>query len=235
MHLLSVQQSLPPQGPWEAAPFQRNPTIEHCHWLPYRSISPRVLIASWQILKHIRICSQLRGGGWSPVVLFRELHRHIRSMASKIPRVGVAAHVFGPGCQSVLLIQRGTEPCKGMWSVPGGKLDFGETIASAAARETLEETGVKVTAASSAFPVAAVTESLTPENGEMHWHYVLVHVPCTLDEAESVELPLPVASDDAAEAAWVPVESLAFRDNLVPGLVDAMHRCRLAIMNQDRS
>lgn len=44
----------------------------------------------------------------------------------------------------VLLVLRGTEPEKGRWSVPGGSVEPGETLAEAAAREAFEETGLRV-------------------------------------------------------------------------------------------
>lgn len=45
----------------------------------------------------------------------------------------------------VLLVQRGHEPEKGRWSVPGGSCEPGETFAETAAREAFEETGLQVT------------------------------------------------------------------------------------------
>ena len=44
----------------------------------------------------------------------------------------------------VLLVKRGAEPEKGRWSVPGGSIEPGETLAEAAAREAFEETGLHV-------------------------------------------------------------------------------------------
>lgn len=44
----------------------------------------------------------------------------------------------------VLLVLRGSEPEKGRWSVPGGRVEPGETLAQAAAREAFEETGLRV-------------------------------------------------------------------------------------------
>lgn len=44
----------------------------------------------------------------------------------------------------MLLVLRGTEPEKGRWSVPGGSVEPGETLAEAAAREAFEETGLRV-------------------------------------------------------------------------------------------
>ncbi len=59
----------------------------------------------------------------------------------KIPRIGVSACVWRDG--KVLLVERGKEPWKGKWSLPGGSLEFGETVRQAAARELLEETGTE--------------------------------------------------------------------------------------------
>jgi 8-oxo-dGTP diphosphatase len=46
----------------------------------------------------------------------------------------------------LLLVRRGREPQRGRWSVPGGKVEPGETAAQAAVRETFEETGARVRA-----------------------------------------------------------------------------------------
>lgn len=43
----------------------------------------------------------------------------------------------------IVLIQRGKEPYKGMWALPGGHLDYGESLEKAAAREVMEETGLE--------------------------------------------------------------------------------------------
>jgi 8-oxo-dGTP diphosphatase len=44
----------------------------------------------------------------------------------------------------LLLIQRGNEPGRGLWSLPGGRIEPGESETSAVAREVLEETGLTV-------------------------------------------------------------------------------------------
>jgi 8-oxo-dGTP diphosphatase len=55
------------------------------------------------------------------------------------PMIGVGGVVIRDG--RALLIRRGTEPLKGEWSIPGGMLDVGETLAEGVVRELLEETG----------------------------------------------------------------------------------------------
>lgn len=57
-----------------------------------------------------------------------------------LPRIGVSACVWRDG--KVLLVERGKDPWKGKWSLPGGGLEFGETVRQAAARELSEETGI---------------------------------------------------------------------------------------------
>ena len=61
---------------------------------------------------------------------------------TRVPRVGVACLVVRDGRVLLVRHKRGSEP--GSWSPPGGHLDFGETPEACAARETLEETGVRV-------------------------------------------------------------------------------------------
>jgi 8-oxo-dGTP diphosphatase len=59
-----------------------------------------------------------------------------------VPRIGVGAIIVKEG--KVLLVKRGIEPSKGLWAIPGGTLKLGETLQECAAREILEETGIKI-------------------------------------------------------------------------------------------
>jgi 8-oxo-dGTP diphosphatase len=56
--------------------------------------------------------------------------------------VGVGGVVILDG--RALLIRRGAEPLRGEWSIPGGRLELGETLEQGVARELLEETGLEV-------------------------------------------------------------------------------------------
>ena len=59
------------------------------------------------------------------------------------PIVGVGAVVMRDD-NHLLMVRRGKEPAKGLWSLPGGRLEHGEYIAGAVAREVKEETGLEV-------------------------------------------------------------------------------------------
>lgn len=56
----------------------------------------------------------------------------------------VAAGTLIESNHRVLLLRRGTEPKRGLWTFPGGYVDQGEPVSEAAAREAYEETGIKV-------------------------------------------------------------------------------------------
>jgi len=58
------------------------------------------------------------------------------------PVVGVGGVIIEDG--KTLLIRRASEPLRGQWSIPGGTLELGESLAAGVARELLEETGLEV-------------------------------------------------------------------------------------------
>ncbi len=115
--------------------------------------------------------------------------------------VGVAAVVLGD--DAILLVRRGREPLRGMWSLPGGLLELGETTAEGIAREVLEETGIR------ARPVEIVTtvdRILRDNDGRVRYHYVLVEWLCFVDENAKGRL---LCGDDADEAVWVKLDEIS--------------------------
>jgi len=63
-------------------------------------------------------------------------------MEEKVPRLTV--DVVISDCEKVVLIQRKNDPFQGAWALPGGFVDYGETVEQAAVREVKEETGLEV-------------------------------------------------------------------------------------------
>ena len=114
--------------------------------------------------------------------------------------MGVGAVVVHEG--RVLLIRRGKEPLRGRWLVPGGTVEWGETLEEAVAREVLEETGVHVRPGA----VVAVVSHVDPPGAAAEHHFVIVDFLCEWLGGE------PVAGSDALAAEWVPLEDLAARD-----------------------
>lgn len=104
-----------------------------------------------------------------------------------VPGVGVAVVANG----RVLLVKRGREPGRGLWAVPGGKVELGETLTEAGKREVREETGLDVELGEVIWAGESIGPGDPPE-----WHYVLV---------DFVAIPVSgeaVAGDDAAELGW---------------------------------
>lgn len=113
------------------------------------------------------------------------------------PRVGVGAIVIHEG--KVLLVQRGIDPSRGLWAIPGGSLELGETIQAGAEREILEETGVSIRAGE---PVYTFDFFERDAEGRIRFHYVIVDV---IGEYVS---GLAQGADDAADARWLSPEEL---------------------------
>ncbi|MEX0864379.1 MAG: NUDIX domain-containing protein [Acidimicrobiia bacterium] len=107
-----------------------------------------------------------------------------------LPVVGVGVVLIDQG--SILLVQRGGEPGRGQWAVPGGKVNRGEALRVAAAREVLEETGLEV----SVGEVVWVGEHLSAEH-----HIVLI------DFSGSVIGGELQPGDDADQVAWIALEA----------------------------
>jgi 8-oxo-dGTP diphosphatase len=128
----------------------------------------------------------------------------VANVGPRIPCVGAIVH---DSAGRILLVLRATEPGRGQWSIPGGRLEPGETDAAAVVREVREETGLQVTVGR----LAGVVERAAPGGGT----YVIRDYLCT------VTAGLPQPGDDASEVAWVDTYALTDLD-LVPGLVDAL-------------
>jgi ADP-ribose pyrophosphatase YjhB (NUDIX family) len=123
------------------------------------------------------------------------------------PLVGVGGVVIEGG--RVLLVRRGSEPLRGEWSIPGGLLECGETLAAGVARELLEETGLTVRVVE----LIEALERIFPDTGpdaaspgttssKPRYHYVILDYLCERIAGEAL------AGGDATEVAWAREEEL---------------------------
>jgi 8-oxo-dGTP diphosphatase len=124
-------------------------------------------------------------------------------MADSTPRSAPApVAAVGVVClrgADVLLIRRGKPPMLGAWSLPGGRIEWGERAADAALRELAEETGVEAELLS----LIEVADGLFGDGPVPDRHYVLIDYAARWRSGE------PRAGDDAAAAAFHPLASLA--------------------------
>lgn len=119
-------------------------------------------------------------------------------MAEQIPVLGVGAVIWNDR-REIVLIRRGKAPRQDQWSIPGGHLEWGESLHDAVLREVNEETGLTVEIAGL---IDTVDLIMRDETGTVTRHYVLI------DFAVRVVAGELRAGSDAAEARWVPVADL---------------------------
>ena len=113
----------------------------------------------------------------------------------KRPFVGVGVVVFRQ--DEVLLVQRGTAPNKGQWSIPGGNMLLGETVMEAVHRELLEETGVKIEQPT----LLDVVDVIVPDGiGKILYHYTLIDYQAKWLSGECR------SGDDANDVKWFTIE-----------------------------
>ena len=122
------------------------------------------------------------------------------------PQVCVGAIVVDAG--DLLVVRRGRGPAAGEWSVPGGRVEPGETLAEAVVRELAEETGLEGVCDDFVGWVERIDDEA---------HFVILDFRVTVLDRRP-----PVAGDDAAAAAWVPLLDVA-ELRLVDGLAEFLH------------
>ena len=127
-------------------------------------------------------------------------------MSGARPEVCVGAIVVLD--EQLLLIRRGRGPGAGSWSIPGGRVEPGETLAEAVVRELAEETGLE--------GICGELVGWVERIGDDH-HFVILDFRCAVLDDRA-----PVAGDDADDVAWVPLHDVA-EQQLVDGLAEFLH------------
>ncbi|MEV6860893.1 NUDIX domain-containing protein [Streptosporangium subroseum] len=110
----------------------------------------------------------------------------------------------------ILLIRRGHPPGEGLWSVPGGRVEPGESDVEAVAREVLEETGLSIVPGR----LAGTVDRPGPGDVVYEIRDYLAALPDGSDGT-------PRAGSDAADARWFTPDELV-RLPLTTGLLDAL-------------
>jgi 8-oxo-dGTP diphosphatase len=124
------------------------------------------------------------------------------------PVVACVGAVVQDATGRLLLIRRGHDPHAGLWSLPGGRVEPGESLEEAVRREVREETGLLVR------PGAVVGQVRIPGAGVV---YDVVDLACTIDPPDQQ----PVAGDDASDVVLADAASLG-RLPCTPLLVETL-------------
>jgi ADP-ribose pyrophosphatase YjhB (NUDIX family) len=96
--------------------------------------------------------------------------------------------------EQVLIVQRGKAPSMGVWTVPGGAVDLGETMRQAAAREVKEECNIKVEIGE---VVGILDNVVYDEQGQVRYHYAIVDFAARYIGGELCP------NDELMDAAWI--------------------------------
>jgi ADP-ribose pyrophosphatase len=118
----------------------------------------------------------------------------MRRKYPKRPLVGVGVLIKKD--DEVLLVKRGSEPARGLWSIPGGLVELGEGVLEAGKREVEEETGLKIEVDAL---LDVIDNIIRDEKGGVRYHYVLIDF-----LGHPVGGELKVASD-IMDARWVKI------------------------------
>lgn len=118
----------------------------------------------------------------------------------------------------VLLVERGREPLKGSWSIPGGLVETGERLEDAVAREVFEETGLRV---KSPRLFEIFERVIRDASGRAEYHYVLIDYVCRVVGGS------PCAGDDVSRVEWVPMSALG-RYHITEGTREVIERAAAA-------
>lgn len=131
-------------------------------------------------------------------------------MDEQKPQLAVSVVVRRNG--AVLLVRRAREPYRGQWSLPGGRVGFGERLRDAARRELYEETGIEATIGEEIGVFETIGNGAAPVA-----HYVIISF------GADYRSGTPKPREDATAAEWVPEHDVVRRP-LAEGTLAAIER-----------
>jgi len=135
------------------------------------------------------------------------------------PIPGVGAVVLGS--EGVLLVRRDKDPGKGLWSIPGGGVEVGETQADAVIREVQEETGIECEVVEL---VSTADVILHDSEGRVEFHYLLNHY---LTRAVGGEIKQESVE---AEVSWFNLDELP-EEEMPPQIIRVIQDARNLLKN----
>jgi 8-oxo-dGTP diphosphatase len=146
------------------------------------------------------------------------------------PLVGIGAVVVEAG--RVLLVQRGREPLKGKWSLPGGMLKIGESLHEGVIREVEEETGLHVEPIELVELLDRIVREQSSEGERIRYHYIIADYLCrvvggTLKAASDAEAVLWVG-----RAEWNSYSALAL-DPITVRVIEAGWQRAAALKDEE--
>jgi 8-oxo-dGTP diphosphatase len=113
------------------------------------------------------------------------------------PELAVSAAIFRDG--NVLLVRRAGAPAKGLWTLPGGRVEVGETLVEAVRREVREETGLTI----DVIDLAGYRESILPDAvGDRGRHFVILPFAARWVAGEVT------LNDELDDSRWMPVDAV---------------------------
>src|SRR3954453_19675390 len=110
------------------------------------------------------------------------------------PQLAVSAAIFRDG--EILLVRRARSPAKGFYSLPGGRVEFGETLHEALHREVAEETALKIEIAG-----LAGWREVVPGTGG-HGHYLIMSFAARWLSGE------PLLNEELDDFKWLPLDAI---------------------------
>lgn len=113
------------------------------------------------------------------------------------PIVGIGVVIVSQG--KIVLAQRGNEPSRGKWTIPGGLVELGESVEGAVIREAKEETCLDVEKPQL---IDVVDNVEYDEKGKIKYHYVIVDYFVSVKDGELK------AASDAVDLRWVPFDEV---------------------------